>query len=474
MQVINPKVFITSLLIWAVTAVAAQNIQYAKSDMNTRALQALIDKGGRVVFPKGEYHTGQLELKSGVELYLEEGAVILGSTSPYDYQRVGAGNSVGDERKDKSQLGLIIAKNAHDIAICGKGTIDGQGLELALTIDSLHHTGEMPDPNYNQRRQRPSELVRPTLFNIVDCKDVRIEGVHLRNSAGWGLSFHQCTDMTLRHLEILNRAYWNNDGIDLTDCKNVLVENCNVNSADDGICLKSYNPDRCNEDITIRNCEIRSSASAIKFGTASYGGFRHIRISGIRVFDTFRSALAIESVDGAVIEDVEADDIIAHNTGNALFIRLGQRSGDRKGVIRNIRISNLTAQIPFGRPDEAYDLRGPEVDFFHNPFPSSICGIPGNCIENISLENINIRYPGRATKGMAYMPLWRLKDVPEQIDKYPEFTMFGELPSWGLYLRHIRNITLKNVLLDLENPDFRPAIVDEDVEGLIDRTIDLP
>jgi hypothetical protein len=153
---------------------------------------------------------------------------------------------------------------------------------------------------------------------------------------------------------------------------------------------------------------------------------------------------------------------------------LGQRSGDRKGVIRNIRISNLTAQIPFGRPDEAYDLRGPEVNFFHNPFPSSICGIPGNCIENISLENINIRYPGRATKGMAYMPLWRLKDVPEQIDKYPEFTMFGELPSWGLYLRHIRNITLKNVLLDLENPDFRPAIVDEDVEGLIDRTIDLP
>ena len=72
------------------------------------------------------------------------------------------------------------------------------------------------------------------------------------------------------------------------------------------------------------------------------------------------------------------------------------------------------------------------------------------------------------------MPLWRLKDVPEQIDKYPEFTMFGELPSWGLYLRHIRNIILKNVHLDLENPDFRPAIVDEDVEGLIDRTVYLP
>ena len=164
--------------------------------------------------------------------------------------------------------------------------------------------------------------------------------------------------MVLRGLDIFNRAYWNNDGIDLTDCQNVLVEDCKVNSADDGICLKSYDPNSGNDSITIRNCEIRSSASAVKFGSASYGGFRHIRIQGIRVFDTFRSALAIESVDGAVIEDVMADDITATNTGNALFIRLGQRAGERKGVIRNVRISNLTAQIPFGRPDIDYDLRG--------------------------------------------------------------------------------------------------------------------
>ena len=443
----------------------------AKPGMSTHELQSLIDQmsshgGGRVVFGKGRYLTGQLELKSGVELHLEEGAELLGSTSPFDYLQVEGRQMAGDVLKDKTQLGLIVAKDACHISITGKGTIDGQGLALALTIDSLHHTGVYVDKNYNFRRQRPSELVRPTLFNFVGCQDVRVEDVHLRNSAGWGLSFHHCRDMVLRNLDIFNRAYWNNDGIDLTDCQQVLVENCNVNSADDGICLKSYDPESSNDSITIRNCEIRSSASAIKVGTASYGGFRHIRISGIRVFDTFRSALAIESVDGALIEDVEADDIIAKNTGNALFIRLGQRGGDRKGVIRNVRISNMTAQIPFGRPDEAYDLRGPEVDFFHNPFPSSICGIPGNCIENVTLEDINITYPGRATKGMAYMPLWRVQDVPEQINKYPEFTMFGELPSWGFYLRHLRNLVLRDVRLSLSDSDFRPAIVDDDVEGL--------
>ena len=107
------------------------------------------------------------------------------------------------------------------------------------------------------------------------------------------------------------------------------------------------------------------------------------------------------------------------------------------------------------------------MDYFHNVHPAPICGIPGNCIENVTLEDIHIRYPGRASKGMAYMPLWRKGDVPEQIGKYPEFTMFGELPSWGLYLRHIRNIRLKHVRLELEDSDFRPAIIDEDVEGLI-------
>lgn len=470
------KPLLLAVSLFPLLAFSKGRVFHAEPRMDTKELQELIDKaslghGGCIVFAKGEYHTGQLELKSGVELHLEEGAMVLGSTNPSDYRHVEMPQVTGDERKDHSRMGLIIARNAHDISITGKGTIDGQGLALALTIDSLHHKGISTDPNYNVRRQRPSELMRPTLLNFVSCRGVRIEDVHFRNSAGWGLSFNHCRDMQLQNLDIYNRAYWNNDGVDLTDCQHVMVAGCQVNSADDGICLKSYDSDGGNDSITISNCEIRSSASAVKFGTASYGGFRHIRIQGIRVFDTFRSALAIESVDGAVIEDVEADDIVAMNTGNALFIRLGQRAGNRKGVVRNIRISNLTAQVPFGRPDIDYDLRGPEVDYFHNPHPAPICGIPGNCIENVLLENIRITYPGRASKGMAYVPLWRKDDVPEQIDKYPEFTMFGELPSWGFYLRHVRNITFRNVHLALAAEDFRPAIVEEDVEGMFKENV---
>lgn len=123
-------------------------------------------------------------------------------------------------------------------------------------------------------------------------------------------------------------------------------------------------------------------------------------------------------------------------------------------------------QVPFGRPDEAYDLRGPEVDFFHNPFPCSICGIPGNEIEDVLIENVDISYPGRATKGMAYMPLWRLDDVPEEVGKYPEFSMLGELPAWGFYVRHVNRITFHCVHLSLRDRDFRPAFVFDDVRQL--------
>lgn len=440
--------------------------------INTTALQTLIDKlqqkgGGTIVFPQGRFLTGTLQLKSNVDIYLREGAVLLGSTNPYDYSKVQkTGMPQSPKTDDNSQLALILASGAANISLSGLGTIDGQGLQLALNIDSLHHTGECIDKSYNYRRMRPSEPMRPKLFYFEDCQNISITDLTLTNSACWGLSFDLCSNMVLDGLKITNRAYWNNDGIDLTDCHNVNITNCNVNAADDGICLKSYHPGHTNDSIYIANCEIRSSASAIKFGTASYGGFRNVTIDNIRVFDTFRSAIAIESVDGAVIENIGVNNIVAKNTGNALFIRLGHRGGERPGIVRNIRISNLTVEVPFGRPDQNYDLRGPEVDFFHNPFPASIAGIPGNYIEGVELENIDITYPGLATKGMAYIPLWDLKRVPEKIKDYPEFSMFGELPSWGLYVRHAQYIKLKNIRFILIDDDYRPAFVFDDVSQL--------
>lgn len=463
-----------------VFSVADFGVKAGVEHVQTKEIQALIDHasaegGGIVRFAAGEYVTGCIELKSGVTLHLERGAVLLGSTNPDDYRPQHLpGEPASPNAHDNSALALVVANGAHDIGVTGQGTIDGRGLELALNIDSLHHKGVRIDPKYNNRRHRPNETARPKLFRLSHADGVTLTDVTLRNSACWGVTMELCRNVVMDNLTVVNRAYWNNDGLDITDCRNVRITRCDINAADDGICLKSYYPGHANDSIYIADCRICSSASAVKFGTASHGGFRNVTIDNIEVYDTFRSAIAIETVDGGGLENVRVTRVQARNTGNPLFIRLGHRAGEKPGYLRNIYIGQMKVEVPFGRPDEDYDLRGPAVTFFHNPIPSSVTGIPGSQVENVVIEDVEIRYPGRATKGMAYVPLWRLDAVPEAVEEYPEFSMFGELPSWGFYVRHVKGITFRNVKLQLAADDYRPAFVLDDVEDVTLEGLQLP
>lgn len=461
---------ISSILTVIVFCVGIANVQakdYVITDygaiadgvaLNSEAIQSAIDQafkagGGKVIVPPGVFYTATLELKSNVELHLQKGAILLGSTNIYDYHRVKGDNA------------LIIAKGQENIVVSGEGTIDGQGQELALAIDSLHHSGVMVQKNYNYRRMRPSG--RPNLLKIKECKNVKIAGITAVDATDWVLRFNKCYQLEIDHVTVYSDAYWNNDGIDIGDCKNVRITNCNINAADDGICLKSDDPNSLCDQIYIANNVVRSSASAIKFGTASHGGFKNVTIENVKVYDTFRSALAFEAVDGGTIQNVTANNITATNTGNAIFIKLGHRNVDGAiGALRNIKMSNLKVVIPFGAPDVNYKIRGPELPFFHNPFPSSISGLPGHNVENVTIENVEISYPGRANRGYAHIPLRRLNSVPEAEEKYPEFSMFGELPSWGFYVRHVDGLELKNVKLTVREEDFRPAYVFDDVKNL--------
>lgn len=436
--------------------------------LNTEIIQKAIDKvslagGGKIVFPAGKYLSGSLFMQSNVELHFEKNAVLLGSTNPDHYF-----DNDGNQLK-----ALLIADKVENIALTGEGCIDGQGLKLALAVDSLHHSG-IRTVSYNIRRMRPNEVSRPKLFYFEGTDKIVIKDLKLRNSSCWGLHFELCNDIIINNINFVNRAYWNNDGLDISDCHRVRVTNSYFDTADDGICLKSHNIGKCNDGIYVSDCIVKSSASAIKFGTASFGGFKNIVMERIKIYDTFRSAIAIESVDGAEIENVTIRDIVAKNTGNAIFIRLGLRTGDKPGYVRNVNIEKVKVEVPFDRPDIDYDIRGPEVNFFHNPFPSSIVGIPGYDVENVSLQDIHIVYPGRASKGMAYVSLSRLQQVSENIDGYPEFSMFGELPSWGFYVRHVKGLTLKNIKLILKDYDFRPAFVFDDVQDIEMENIQLP
>lgn len=430
------------------------------STLNTTYIQSAIDAahqngGGRVVIPAGHFLSGSIILKSGIELHLLKDAVLLGSTDPQQYIKLNRWKA------------LVMADGQDNISITGQGEIDGQGRSLALHIDSLFYAGRIDSSDYNFPDIRPSHFIRPQIIEFVHCKNIQVRNVTLKNSACWVQSYDRSTNIIIDSVKVYSDAYWNNDGIDIVDCQKVRITNCFVNAADDGICLKSQFADQYCDSIYIANCIVRSSASAVKFGTVSFGKFKNVVIKNIKVYDTFRSAIAIECVDGGILENVLVDSINAINTGNAIFIRLGNRNAlDSTSMLKNIIIKNMKVDIAFERADYEYEIRGPEPPFFHNVFPSSITGIPGLPVENVTLENIEINYPGRGNNGLANMPISRLDDVPEKESAYPEFSMFGELPAWGFYMRHVNGITMKNIRLNIAAPDYRPPLVFDDVQNL--------
>ena len=438
---------------------------------NTAIIQKAIDHisaagGGQVLIPAGRFVTGVLQMKSNVEIHLDKYALLAGSTKRTDYGFPDAS-------------ALLVANKVHNIAITGCGIIDGQGEAVLKDIYVMLNAGTLEDKEWKTENPwhqvRPEERNRPKIINFEYCNNVAIKGITLRNALCWVQRYNQCTDVLIDSMQVESNTYWNNDGLDLVDCKNVKLTNSFFNADDDGICLKSEDRNSRCENIYVSNCVVRSSANAVKLGTASWGGFKNITIKDIKVFDTFRSAIAIESVDGGLLEDIEVSNIKAINTGNAICIRLGHRNKDAVvSQLRNVHISNMEVEVPKTKPDIGYNMEGPIVRIPHNIFPSSITGIPGQSVESITIENVIITYPGGADRNVACFGLDSLEKVPEHLDRYPEFSMFGELPAWGFYVRHAKELHMKNVRISYKEDDFRPACVFDDVNGLKLNNVEIP
>jgi polygalacturonase len=295
---------------------------------DTSALQLAIDRvaargGGTVRLPPGRYVSGTLLLRSGVTFEVERGATLLGSTSFGEYRGPsdsGAELPPSPYTQDEARFrGLLVAVDAHDVAVTGGGTIDGRGATLADNIHRLQAEGHLP----GNAAARPDESLRPCLINFVRCSHVRVADVTLRDSACWVENYTACDDLTVDHVTVRSQANWNNDGIDVSGCRHVRVAHCDIDSADDGICLKSNGSD-C-EDVDVHDCRVRSWANAIKFGTVSFGGFRHVAIRHVQVWGSGHAGLSIESVDGAVIDDLTVSDVAMTNLRQAILIKLGSR-----------------------------------------------------------------------------------------------------------------------------------------------------
>lgn len=422
--------------------------------MNTNSIQKAIDYihengGGTLEFYVGRYLTGPVELKSNVYIHLYEGAILVGSKNPYDYMLSGKNALVG-------------ANFAENIGIIGKGVIEGGGKELVYNIINQVHAGILKD---NLNADRPGG--RPRLLRFFKCKNLRIEGITLTTPPGFNQEYLQCEDVVVDRETVMATEFWNNDGINIWDCRRFKLLNSYVNSADDAINLVSDPGDGVCEDVEIRNCIVRSSANGLKFGSNSWGTYRNIKFINCKVYDTFRSAVNFASPDGALIENVVVDSLYATHVGHGIIIRLNKRDNKEKiGIIRGVTIKNSFIEVCAEKPDYGYGYEGPVEDNPRNISPCEIMGIPGRIIEDVTISNVHIVHPGGGDRFYAYRGTSpeELDAIPEYEDMYPDFSKFKELPAWGFFIRHARGLKFENVTMTAGKKDYRPSFVLVDVK----------
>jgi polygalacturonase len=430
---------------------------------------ASVAGGGTVTLGPGTYVTGSIHLRSRVTLNLERGAIIEASAVPgaYDAPEPNPWDKFQDAGHSHFHNSLIWGENLEDIAITGGGTISGKAL--------VRERGGGGDKAIALRQ----------------CRNVTLRNFSIVNGGHFGILATGVDNLTIDNLMIDT----NRDGIDIDSCRNVRISNSSVNAPnDDAIVLKTTHAlgfARPTENVTIGNCfvsgyDIGSLMDAtykrtvvrapdrdgptgrVKIGTETEGDFRNITISNV-VFDRSRG-LAIESVDGARIEDVSISNITMREVSNApIFIRLGSRmrapEGVAIGAIRRVNISNVVVSDADPR------------------YGSIISGIPGHDVEDVKISNIRILYRGglnldqvakqpadlvntfffRATGGV---PPREPYNTPEREKEYPEPSMFGMMPAYGFFVRHARGIDFDNVDVGYAKEDKRPAFVLEEASGV--------
>jgi len=464
------RIILTLILLASLQGLAQEKPKYYNASlfgilsdgvtMNTRSIQYAIDwiaeqGGGTLRFWVGRYLTGTIHLKSNVTIELVEGAVLVGSTNPFDYDRLEA----------TSDHALILAEGVENIRLIGYynsgGVIDGQGRELGNNCTDLVHKGLLNDRLSNDR---VGEGFRPRLLIFRECKNVEVDNVTFRNAANWVTMYDQCENVKINNVRIQSTAFWNNDGIDIVDCDGFLLTNSYIDASDDAICLKSHNAKKLCQNVEVRHCTARSSASGIKFGTMGAGGFKNVKIIDNTVYDTYRSAITIQSVDGGICENILVDSLHATNVGNAIYLIVGARR-DKQSYMDGITIRNLYCEVAATKPDAGYEYEGPIEDLPRNISPCGIIGLKDSKIKNVTLENIEIVFPGGGDPHYAHVGLDELDKVPEMPKAYPEFSQHMELPAWGFFIRHVDGLTMNNITLKALKKDYRTAIVLDDVDS---------
>ena len=408
--------------------------------VNTKSInQAIVtcatNGGGLVLFSRGDYVTGTLDLKSGVMLEIAAGARILASTNLVDFpNRIARRRTVMDSNMGINQS-LIFAEGCERIGIRGAGEINGRGSQR-------HFPGaETIGPT----------LGRPFLIRVIDCQSVLLNGVTLKDAACWMQNYLNCESLLIENVTVENQANWNNDGMDIDSCRNVIVRGCRLNSEDDGLCFKGAGM-RPMENVLVEDCQLFSTCNALKFGTDSQGDFRNVLIRnvelggpppGMRALIPRRasSGISLESVDGGTVENVLVTNISIFRAESPLFLRLGNRGRTMPefpkpptGVLRRVVFQNITGNDNGSRG-------------------SIFAGIPQASIEDVLVSDLRLSVAGGGKTPPA-------TPFPEKAGDYPDASMFGDAGlAYGFWFRHVHGLRFVNVAISPGKPDARSAFI---------------
>jgi len=426
---------------------------------DTAKIQTAVDDcaksgGGTVYLSPGIYLSGTVVLRDNVTFFLEAGATLLGSTDVADYS-----SQTGPPLKgDANSKHLLFARDAANVTVCGTGRIDGQG--RSFWVPSGRHSPAPDDAWRDVATYDWKPIERPSpMLEFFNCTNLRIEDVTLENAPGWTMRPIECDGVTIRGIKIRNPVIGpNTDGIDPTCCRNVFIADCDIATGDDAICLKSESPYGqlgVSKNITITNCVLTCCCNGLKFGTATMGGIENVTFTNSVIYNDdvplnarVISGIAIEMVDGGWVTGVVISNVRMQRVRTPIFIRLGNRghgqSNPTPGRIRGVMIDNVHAT-------------GAIVT-------SSITGLAGHDVEDVSLTNIRIDTEEGGKQE------WTSRTIPELPPQYPEARMFGRLPAYGFFCRHVSGLKLDDVQIVAAAPDMRPAVHCDDVKDLrVDR-----
>lgn len=347
----------------------------------TKAIQKAINKcsangGGRVVVPLGEYITGPITLKSNVNLHLEDGAVLKFSNNPADYYPFVYTRWEGMDCINYRPL--IYAKDQENIAITGKGVLDGQATDQTWWymkgrrsygwkegLNSQEHGGGrsrlmkmvLADVPVAERIMTEADCLRPQFINPTNCKTVLIEGVTILRAPFWVIHPLFCENLIVRDVTVRSHGP-NNDGCDPESCKNVLIEGCTFDTGDDCIAIKSgrNNDGRrsgvASENFIIRNCTMKEGHGGVVMGSEISAGCRNIFVEDCKMDSpNLDRVIRIKSntVRGGVIENIFVRNIEVGECREAIFrVELNYEISEGVGtflpVVRHIELRNVVSR----------------------------------------------------------------------------------------------------------------------------------